>query len=813
MSSTLVARFEKDLKAKVSQKQMPNLNEENTLIKFFKYFDLSSNGRCNFRDFVKTLEKIGVFFSKNSEIQDVFNNYDKSKSGFVDYREFSRAIFKAEDFDHHSAVHPHLKQLDKVLIERTGRGFLDFYKEFKIFDVNNLKKIGIDDFIKCFTNHQINISVYDIQLLFNTYESNQNGYFSYENMFKDLKLLYWSPNRGDMILTFFNTNDIQSIRDLSRLYAGQEKESFQDFADNYIFIRNLSIGSQSTILEDFQDFFMFFCYGVQNDEDVAEFLQNSFSYSSNKSQQESIQPKIRIETSSRDGNDSKKNGNKSYSFSSAKNKKQIITEDEVDTDGNFKGKKSLHPFTNYHNLMKDSSVSATGRDEISLLEKIRIKLSKLSRKNFLSIFKYFKSYDNGTKFIGKADFTKVMKDFRLNLTPTEIEDLYDSFCDKKTNLLNHKHFFTKQLLPELPDSISKLLGKVFDKLAKGADSIKLDLLLSLYCPKDHPIITNEDECMNDFAESFELYHYSYLMLDSEDLCRDEFEEFYRVNYFLLDRDSGKLERCILSEWKMTPQKSSPLISDTSDRKEVEVKEIKKQETKSKINKASVNYNILADSQQQQESSTAFAKTTYKYQDNKQVKAPSSDSAISPFDVLSSKLRGRGIRGLIFFHKELFGMQKLRKISQSEFLLLLNLQKLNIDKLLATQIFESYSKDRLYLDASALILKLKRPLVGKSLSLIEDIFSRLDVDNTGFVSSQDLRIRFTPNKHFGENLDAVSFEFLDSFEQSMQLMSNKGSNSDLVSFEDFANYYEYVQFVFPSEEKFCIAIRGSFSYSS
>ena len=39
-------------------------------------------------------------------------------------------------------------------------------KEFRIFDVNNSSKVGIDDFIKCLTNHQLNLSVIEIQQLF-----------------------------------------------------------------------------------------------------------------------------------------------------------------------------------------------------------------------------------------------------------------------------------------------------------------------------------------------------------------------------------------------------------------------------------------------------------------------------------------------------------------------------------------------------------------------------------------------------------------------------------------------------------------------
>ena len=49
--------------------------------------------------------------------------------------------------------------------------------------------------------------------------------------------------------------------------------------------------------------------------------------------------------------------------------------------------------------------------------------------------KHFKYYDNGTKMITKYDFAKVLKDFRLNLTVSEIEKIFDAFVliQKKFN--------------------------------------------------------------------------------------------------------------------------------------------------------------------------------------------------------------------------------------------------------------------------------------------------------------------------------------------------------------------------------------------
>lgn len=62
-------RFERQLKAKLTQKANQFNTEEATLIKAFKYFDLDNNGNhdiltclgtCEPEEFAKAMEKIGV---------------------------------------------------------------------------------------------------------------------------------------------------------------------------------------------------------------------------------------------------------------------------------------------------------------------------------------------------------------------------------------------------------------------------------------------------------------------------------------------------------------------------------------------------------------------------------------------------------------------------------------------------------------------------------------------------------------------------------------------------------------------------------
>ena len=62
----------------------------------FKYFDIFDRGTVSFGDFLKTVEKIGLYYTP-LELEPLFNEYDSDQSGHLDYKEFSAIIFGNRD--------------------------------------------------------------------------------------------------------------------------------------------------------------------------------------------------------------------------------------------------------------------------------------------------------------------------------------------------------------------------------------------------------------------------------------------------------------------------------------------------------------------------------------------------------------------------------------------------------------------------------------------------------------------------------------------------------------------------------------------
>jgi Ca2+-binding EF-hand superfamily protein len=70
------------------------MTEETVLLKAFKYFDLDASGECSPDEFKKALEKIGIGFSNDKEMLEIFNFYDSNRNGELDYKEFSSILFE-----------------------------------------------------------------------------------------------------------------------------------------------------------------------------------------------------------------------------------------------------------------------------------------------------------------------------------------------------------------------------------------------------------------------------------------------------------------------------------------------------------------------------------------------------------------------------------------------------------------------------------------------------------------------------------------------------------------------------------------------
>ncbi len=141
----------------------------------------------------------------------------------------------------------------------------------------------------------------------------------------------------------------------------------------------------------------------------------------------------------------------------------------------------------------------------------------------------------------------------------------------------------------------------------------------------------------------------------------------------------------------------------------------------------------------------------------------------PFNKLKEKLRKRGIRGLMNLHKQfLLNCSNINAISFGDFVKVLKLQRIELEKEEFQTIFEKYIINNQFLNFSTFIRNFKKILSQIRLEWVEKAFSSLDLESTEMLVVDDIKLKFNASSHpeVLSNIrseDDMIVEFLDCFE--------------------------------------------------
>lgn len=510
--------------------------------------------------------------------------------------------------------------------------------------------------------------------------------------------------------------------------------------------------------ENFIEFFKFYGFGIEDDQFYGDIISNVFDYRRLFSDEQSVQ-----------------------------------------------GRQDIRENTeNYSKPQTPIKKTESKTEDNQYIEKLRNNLKHFGRKSLFSLIKHFKYYDNGTKFINKNDFVKVMRDFRLNLTVTEIEKLFEIYCgDKKQMLLNYEHFVLCLCNP-LNEARRNLVDKVYESLKQMNKTIvDIELVKSFYNAKKHPLGKDEDDTFAEFIECIETFHYSYKSKKANTISYEEFEEFYRIISFLIEDDSTFYE-ILVSEWKkvfdyqeVEPKKKVIQQNNYTTDNIVQ----KKQPQNIQLNDHQYSSNIgnekfkqkpesditpiplpkqnqrpvtpLSRDLDPKEKELGMLKNQYSRPQSAQSRQ---ESKSDPIARLKEKLKKRGVRGLMNLHKQfLLNCKDLNGITYGDLVKVLKLQRIDFSKDDYDFLFEKFkvnTKNSLgigsSLNFSGFIRHFKQILSKERLLHVEKVFSFLDTERTEMLFIEDVKLRFDASHHPDvlrkiRSEDDIMMEFLDCFE--------------------------------------------------
>ena len=773
---------------------IPNKTEEQILNQYFKYYDIDDTGFTNLQNFIKTNEKLGVSLQKISDFEKIFNYFDRSKKGIINYKDFIKEIFSIKNFNENPNIHFEKKDfvlfLNNHLLEKGGNlQLINFIKALQIIDYNDSMRMSIDDFLKVLNESHLDLNSKEIQYLYQEYEYFSNGVVYYKKMIDKLFDKFYNKKRDIFAENLYEnlTNDEHdkiSLNDIREIYRNNSNnysrnEFFMRFIDEYKFITRGSIDKPMS-LSDIKKFIKCIGYGIESDNELRSLLFE-------------LNQKKNYNTYENKNNNYKFNNNYQYSY---------INNNE-----------------NYNKNKIDK-----------MIFKLKQNLIKYGRKTFFNFIKHFKYYDNNTKKISKYDFVKVLKDFNLLIPLIDVENIFQEFSTDEKKLFIDYNYFLKEISKNTINDIRENeIGKIFNIIINKANEIQkpitINLLKEFYCPKNNYFINDENQNKIEFEECLDLFHYIYKGFNNDTFTKNEFFEFYYFISFLIENDEN-FNSLLNNEWKFNdenknnfnftfgkynqiskPQINQPIEENRFYNKNDFTNLDKIQLLNKQLDNYSNNNNNLKNNQ--------INKIVNSYQRKENKNRTFNNNNDNTIEKIRQKLKARGLRGLLYLHRQfILSCPNINKISFNQFKNILLGQHIILNDSEYSEIYYKYYNNNTFL-LSLFIREFKKKLNEDKLYYVENAYSILDRNGNEKVPIEYINKCYDAKNHPDvlsgkKNEEEQLLEFIECFEINFDLLNeDNNNNNNIVDFEIFANFYEYVAFIYNNTKQFGIIIQSTF----
>ena len=754
---------------------IPNKTDSQILYQQFKYFDLDSTGFCTLQNFIRVQNRIGVVLPKIKDLERIFEYFSDPETSLLNYKNFCNIIFNLDEYNNNPNETEDIIERDFIsilinkLLEANGAmTLLELLKNLQIIDFEGNKRLNSDEFITALKRTGIKLENSEIQTLFLGQDYFLNGVVKYQVLLDILINKFWDEKKNSLSeeLFFILTNDgrkLISLNDMKNILDkivenSPDKKFLMNFIDKYKIINKSRI-SQNLILSDLIRFLKFYGFG-----------QDSYSYLENL---------INVLNPERDN-------------------ALIPIKLERKNENNYK---KINEYKKPKDIRKGSS-----RLINDIFESFREKLFNYSRKSFFNFIKHFKYYDNNSDFMSKYNFSKVLKDFNINLEQNDLEKIFDTYGtinNEKT--MNYKNFINDLISEFTNEEREKIIKYIYSTIEERGNKFNRDIDLSflkeVYNAKKNYFKKEESDNRLEFEDCLELYNYIYKGNKNELFSLEYFLEFYKCISFLIQSDED-FNKLISNEWRV------PL-----EYLETELQEEKYNYT----NENNANQNDQIDYEYEKK-----PKLTEKLKNNNYVSTQKSQN--QSLLLLNDSLKSRGLRGILYLHLEFINScQNLSKITFNDFLNVFEIQHINLPSQDIKNIFNTFisKNNKNYLDFSAFIRNYKQELNENKLSCVEQAFSNLDTNENDKVPLNIIKKLFKADKHPDvlnglKKEEEIILEFLDCFNINYEILSldskiNNDINSQrIIDFEIFANFYEYVSFIYPNDKEFENIVNSSWN---
>ena len=556
---TILCSFDKD---KMKQEELEEYKDN-----FISHHDFYGKGKTDitYDEFFNFFEIISPYYSTDED----FENFIKNSFN-PNYEE--KAVEKKEEKEKEEEIKEPtvLESIDKLRNEITKQGdigVINLLKNFRNVDLAGSNGVDLEEFISVIQKikkeskkddkeiNANNLSDKEIQNIFKMYDIEDKGIMEYRKFLNDLfKIKLMSESRKAHLRNIYDHLDFEhkqalDINELISLYKKPEQNSeniiLPDLLETFIIFHNIIRGTRNPLvsLDDFLEYYSYINFLIPETKGDKLFI------------------------------DFTAEGWRLYDKSFDERKNMIINKTAGLGLGKQKNREAMNkivgsnkaPFgtdrekINYNLNEEEATIKYNVNKIEDIIGHLRYILFQRGPRGIMALKRTFMLLDeNSDKKISFAEFEKMFKRYRFNLSQIEINNLFNYFDQNKSGFIDYSEFL-KGITGELNNFRKNILRQVFQKLDKDETGfIKVKTLRESYDPKGHPLVRqgkrSEDEILGEFIDILE-YHFNLLNEKNEEnedineikIDFEEFCEFYKTISVSIEEDKY-FEIMVLSEW-------------------------------------------------------------------------------------------------------------------------------------------------------------------------------------------------------------------------------------------------------------------------
>ena len=810
---------------------------EKDLSELFKIYDKDNSGYLDYKEFV------GILYSNNSIMNERRGNKDENSNiknnnnvNNYNYENNNNEIIQneKEDLNEGEII---LEKIRKKLSARGVRGITSIAKNFRLIDEDNSQTIDYNEFKKASKDFRFDLTENEIQIAFSLFDKNKNGVIDYDEFIRIIRG-EMNENRKKIVEEIFNKLDINHLNAIEKeeliskfnaknhpdVLNGKktEDEILLEFIETFENTYNYLCGTENdgkVTLEEFMEYYENVSLSIDNDDYFEMLINNTWGFN-NENENNFINNNNKGWSNKNENNDNNLQSNYKRRFG----------------DNNKRNNNNINTI-NEKNVVQNEFYP----NENNILDIFRNEIRKKGAKGIIGLAKQFKLFDeNKNKTLDYKQFSKAIKDLKIDFNENEIQELFSIFDINNSNTIDYEEFL-RQLRGEMNEKRKEIVLKAFDKLdLDKSGKIELNEIKSLYNVKNHKDVLSgkktEEDLYNEFIETFETHHNLKKGFKDKRVSKEEFLEYYNNISMSIDDDDLFIS-LISNAWKLNNQskylKKKPW-SNTQDNNSINNEQNPNNYNRNNenITNNNNNININKDNDDNRKVSKNLIEnnskignynnapfgtynepinySTWNNPNNMKMRVYENltPNNINIFTKLKNDINGRGIRGIMSMRRNFMieDEDNSKNINLKNFKKYCNDYRIELNDDEINYVFNKFDKnDNGVMNYENLINELVGEMNNFRKEIVKRVFYKFNKNNLVYL--EDLRKNYNAKEHPNvlngkQNYYECLAEFLDCFEYHFTLLNNENKfKNKMININDLIEFYNYISSTIDNDQFF------------